>query len=55
MRKHRNKHVKAHNSSPRVLSISRNNVMLLSGEVNRDNELNEYYRIYTPTITSNRF
>jgi hypothetical protein len=55
MRKNRNNHVKAHNSSPRVLSISKNNVMSLSEEFNRDNELDEYYRLYTPTISSNRY
>jgi hypothetical protein len=55
MRKNRNKHVKAHNSSTRVLSIPKNNVMSLSEESNKDNELDEYYRLYTPTISSNRY
>lgn len=53
--KHINKHVKAHNSDIKVLSISKNNAMSLSEEVNRENELDDYYRLYTPTISSNRY
>lgn len=55
MRKHRNKRVKAHNSNRKVLSISKNNAMTLSEEPNKDNELDDYYRLYTPTISSNRY
>ena len=55
MRKHRNKRVKAHNSDRKVLSVSKNNAMTLSEEPNRDNELDDYYRLYTPTISSNRY
>jgi hypothetical protein len=55
MRKHKNKRVKAHNSNRKVLSVSKNNAMTLSEEPNRDNELDDYYRLYTPTISSNRY
>lgn len=55
MRKHKDNHVKPHNSIPRVLSISKNNAMSLSEEAERDNELDDYYRLYTPTVSTNRY
>ena len=55
MKKHKDNHVKAHNSIPKVLSISKNNVMTLSEELERDNELDDYYRLYTPTISTTRY